>query len=89
MPMEAIRGRITMDNGECKIFKGIIAGCVNTEILYEPKPYSEIKCLVNSLTDIIVDIDKSTEEYYFICTSSGIEGFCHRKYVVCYDDKEV
>lgn len=31
--------------------------------------------------EVIVDIDKSTDEFYHVTTESGVEGFCMKKFI--------
>lgn len=35
----------------------------------------------DALTQVCVDFDASTEDFYKVRTSEGIEGFCMRKYI--------
>lgn len=37
--------------------------------------------LIDALTQVCVDLDASTEDFYKVRTSDGVEGFCMRKYI--------
>lgn len=36
---------------------------------------------LNEKSDIMVNVDKSTNEFYMVVTSSGIEGYCMKKFI--------
>lgn len=36
---------------------------------------------LNEKSDIMVNIDKSTDEFYMVVTSSQIEGYCMKKFI--------
>lgn len=36
---------------------------------------------LNEKSDIMVNIDKSTDEFYMVVTSSRIEGYCMKKFI--------
>lgn len=62
-------------------YSGIITDCLKTYILNAPKMDAEIIGSIPALTDVMVDIDLSTDHFYKICTVAGIQGFCEKKYV--------
>lgn len=60
---------------------GVVTDCVRLNIRKEPRIDSEVLCEVNCSTDMLVYEEESTDEFYKICTSSGIEGFCMKKFI--------
>ena len=58
-----------------------IANCLRLHIYSEPSTDSDIVCKVRYLTELDVDFDNSTEEYYKVCTAIGAEGFCQKELV--------
>ena len=55
--------------------------CLRLHIYSEPNENSDIVCKTRYLTDVAIDLDNSTEEFYKIYTAIGAEGFCLKKYV--------
>lgn len=55
-----------------------VVNCLRLHIHSEPNLDSEIVCKVRYLTEVVIDPDSSTEEYYKICTAIGAEGFCQK-----------
>lgn len=60
---------------------GVVVDCVRLNIRKEPRIDAEVLCEVNCSTDMLVYEEESTDEFYKICTSSGIEGFCMKKFI--------
>lgn len=50
--------------------------CLRLHIFAEPNTESEVVCKVRYLTEVVIDLDNSTEDFYKICTAIGAEGFC-------------
>lgn len=58
-----------------------IVNCLRLHIHSEPNLDSEIVCKVRYLTEVAIDLDNSTEEFYKICIATGAEGFCQKDLV--------
>lgn len=66
--------------------------CTEAEAVNEPHTGSGIvtDCLylnvrklpdINADVAVVIDLDASTEDFYKVRTSDGVEGFCMRKYI--------
>lgn len=60
---------------------GIVTDCLKLNIRKEPNPNSRIVCAIDCLTEVVIDEEESTDEFYKICTVSGVEGFCMKKFI--------
>lgn len=58
-----------------------IANCLRLHIHSEPTLESEIICKVRYLTELDIDMEHSTEDFYKVCTAIGAEGFCQKELV--------
>ncbi len=58
-----------------------VANCLRLHIHSEPNLESEIVCKVRYLTEVVIDPDNSTEDFYKIYTAIGAEGFCQKEYI--------
>jgi hypothetical protein len=55
-----------------------VVNCIRLHIHAEPDLNSEIVCKVRYLTEVEIDLEKSAEGFYKICTAIGAEGFCQK-----------
>lgn len=60
---------------------GIVINCNNLNIRKHPDLNSDIICAIKRSTEVMIDDNESTEDFYKICTVSGIEGFCMKQYI--------
>lgn len=58
-----------------------VANCLRLHIFTEPNMESEIVCKVRYLTEVAIDLDNSTENFYKVCIAEGAEGYCRRDLV--------
>lgn len=58
-----------------------VVNCLRLHIHMEPNLESEITCKVRYLTELEIDLTKSTETFYKVFTATGAEGFCQKEYV--------
>ena len=63
-----------------KIF-GNVFDCTKLNIRSEPSLDGEIICTVPVSTEVEIDSEKSTNDWFYIYTDTGIEGFCMKKYI--------
>lgn len=51
-------------------------------VLAEPRLDSEVICKLRYLTEVEIDLENSTEDFYKIYTAIGAEGFCPKDSVI-------
>lgn len=70
---------------EAEIVKtGKVANCSKLNVRKRPVANAEIICIIDKGTDMVVDENKSTEEFYKVILNSGVEGYCMKKFIaVC------
>ena len=67
-----------MENAE------LLSGFINhseTNIYSDPNRNSEIVCEIQSLTEVLIDLANSSDDFYKIYTVIGMEGFCEKEYI--------
>ena len=52
--------------------------CLRLHVLSKPDLASEVICKIRYLTEVAIDLDSSTEDFYKIYTAIGAEGFCQK-----------
>lgn len=60
---------------------GVVVDCDKLNIRKGPSINTDIVCMIDASTNLIVDYESSTDEFYKICTYAGIEGYCMKKFV--------
>ena len=60
---------------------GIVINCLNLNICKEPSIYSDVILVIPALSKLMIDLDNSTDDWLSVCTETGFEGFCMKKYV--------
>ena len=60
---------------------GFVTNCKKLNIREEPRIDATVVCEVDYLTELTIDENESTEEFYKVFTAAGIEGFCMRNFI--------
>ena len=60
---------------------GTVSGCLRLNVRKEPSLTGEVICEVSVGTTLMIDSDKSTEEWFKVYTETGVEGYCMKKFV--------
>ncbi len=58
-----------------------VSNSIRLHIHEEPNLKSMVICKVRYLTDLLVDPEESTEDFYKVFTATGVEGFCEKEFV--------
>lgn len=61
--------------------EGVVSGCAKLNVRTEPNITAEVVCVLDIMSEIEIDVEQSNAEWFKICTATGIEGYCMRKYV--------
>lgn len=60
---------------------GVVTDCICLNVRKLPDINADVAVVIDALTQVCVDLDASTEDFYKVRTSDGVEGFCMRKYI--------
>lgn len=60
---------------------GKVVGCKKLNIRVAPNAMATVAKTINKGSDVIIDETESTDDFYKICTESGLEGFCMRQFI--------
>lgn len=55
-----------------------IVTCLRLHVFAEPNTDSEIVCKIRYLTEVEIDMNESTDDFYKIYTAVGAAGFCEK-----------
>jgi hypothetical protein len=60
---------------------GVVTDCVRLNVREDPESNASIVGSINVSTELVIDIAESTDDFYKVITSAGIEGFCMKRYI--------
>lgn len=61
--------------------KGTVAHCAKLNVRKSPVVNSEIVCVLDVQSEIEIDVKKSTENWFYVCSATGVEGYCMKQYI--------
>lgn len=64
-----------------KTVSGVVVNCAKLNVREEPSANAEVVCVLDVMSEIKIDASKSDNEWFKICTATGVEGYCMRKFV--------
>lgn len=64
-----------------KPVRGIVVDCFNLNVRTGPRKDFDVICEIPSESEVEIDESESFEDFYKICTASGVEGFCMKKFI--------
>lgn len=78
----SLTGSATVTGGKpVEEIVGVVTDCLKLNIRKEPNKDSEVIVVASCLDELRIDYVTSTDDWYAVCTVSGIEGFCMKKFV--------
>lgn len=60
---------------------GIVEYCVRLNVRENPNPGSNVVSIVDAGKELMLILDESTNDWYKVCTTSGVEGYCMKEYI--------
>lgn len=60
---------------------GFVDGCERLRVRKESNVDSEELCIINKSSEVVIDLENSTEDFYKVKTSEGVEGYCMKKFI--------
>lgn len=63
------------------IMLGVVADCSKLNVREDPSVDADVVCEIPKRTEVMINDDESTDDFYKVCTDSGIEGFCMKRYI--------
>lgn len=61
---------------------GVVVFCQKLRVRSEPSADTDnTVATLDVLSEVMVDEDASTEDFYKVCTAAGMEGFCMKKFI--------
>lgn len=68
-------------SNEPRIVPGVVTDCICLNVRKQPDIHADVAVVIDALTNVCVDLNTSTEDFYRVTTSDGVEGYCMKKYI--------
>lgn len=60
---------------------GIVTDCVRLNVREDAESNAPIVGTINAQTELVIDMAESTNDFYKVITSAGIEGYCMKRFI--------
>ena len=60
---------------------GIVANCAKLNVRVNPDTSASVVCVLEAAAEVEIDPIESTKEWFKVTTSTGVNGYCMRKFV--------
>lgn len=61
--------------------EGVVVNCAKLNVRESATVESNVVCVLDAMSEIEIDVNKSTENWFYIYTAIGAEGYCMRQYI--------
>lgn len=72
---------VEASDDNCDGLSGVVVNCLFLNIHEKAFADSKVITEVKVLDELKIDIEKSDDDWYAVCTVAGVEGFCMKKFV--------
>lgn len=60
---------------------GFVDNCECLRVRKDSNVDSEELCIIKKLSEVVIDLDNSTDYFYKVKTSEGVEGYCMKNFI--------
>lgn len=61
--------------------EGVVSGCAKLNVRSDASLFADVVCTLDVMSEIMIDVNKSTKDWLYICIATGVEGYCMKKFV--------
>lgn len=80
--LEVERDRKAVVEPEIEPVYGRVVDCSRLNIRKKPTVNAEVLVTIPRDAELVLDLIKSNEKWFKVCTSAGVEGYCMKQYIV-------
>lgn len=71
----------TVPEPEVVPVEAVVVNCVRLNVREAPSITAPVICTIPVGSDVLVCLEESTDEFYWVETAAGVEGFCMTDYI--------
>lgn len=60
---------------------GVVVDCARLNVRVAPFATANAICTIASGAEVTINVAESTDEWFSICTASGVDGYCMKRYI--------
>lgn len=60
---------------------GVVTECIKLRVRKTPEVGDNVICEIVFASEVLVDLNESTDDFYKITTGAGIEGYCMKQFI--------
>lgn len=60
---------------------GVVSGCEKLNVRKGSSKESDVLCIIDKDSEVQIDNSENSEEFYKVITTSGVEGYCMKKFI--------
>ena len=60
---------------------GIVANCAKLNVRANANTTADVVCILDAASEVTIDVENSTEDWFKVRTATGINGYCMRKFI--------
>ncbi len=83
--LETVEEEIVVENTtesvEPSTVLGVVTECVKLRVRSTPEIADNVLAEIILASEVLVDLEESTDEFYKITTEAGVEGYCMKQYI--------
>ena len=64
-----------------KTVKGIVTNCARLNVRAYPSIDADVVCVLDVMSELEINTEKSTYDWLCVCTATGVDGYCMKKFV--------
>lgn len=72
---------VAEESEESKEIMGTVSNCAKLNVRETPSESGNVLGIIDQGTEVMIDEDQSTDEFYSVTTEVGLEGFCMKKFI--------
>lgn len=66
---------------KCEYVSGTVVGCTKLNVREHPNADANVKSVIDSGSEVKVCTAHNYDDWYEVCTASGVEGYCMAKFI--------
>ena len=60
---------------------GTVVDCDKLRVRKQPNAMADVLCEIKDGSEVMIDEEESTDNFYKVCTETGVEGFCMKQFI--------
>lgn len=72
---------VSTEDETTEMLVGIVVDCTRLNVRQTPDKGAKVVATIPAGTEVLIDGDQLDDEFYCVCTASGIEGFCMKQFI--------